>query len=68
MEEESSLLRSNSPSREKGSHRSLFDPLVGVVNSSEQQRLKKLIFRASRGKAFVQFFNLQEKVYDYYGH
>lgn len=30
-------------------------------------RMKKLIFRTSRGKAFVQFFDLEEKVYDYYG-
>ena len=29
--------------------------------------MKKLIFRTSRGKALVQFFNLEEKIFDYYG-
>lgn len=36
----------------------LFEPLVGTVQTSEQQRFKKLVFRASRGKAYTQFFNL----------
>eukprot|EP00347_Sterkiella_histriomuscorum_P018134 403346660 len=45
----------------------LFSPLVGTVTTSEQQRMKKLIFRVSRGKAYTQFFNLNEKIYDYYG-
>ena len=30
-------------------------------------RLKKLIFRTSRGIAYTQFFDLKEKIYDYYG-
>ena len=29
--------------------------------------MKKLIYRASRGKAFVSFFDLKERIYDYYG-
>ena len=45
----------------------LFNPLLGTVLSHEQQSLKKLLFRASRGKAYVQFFPLEEKVFDYYG-
>lgn len=45
----------------------LFAPIVGTIQQSEEERLKKLIFRASRGKAYTQFFNLSEKIYDYYG-
>jgi hypothetical protein len=30
-------------------------------------RLKKLIYRASRGKAYTQFFNIKENLFDYYG-
>lgn len=30
-------------------------------------RLKKLVFRISRGKAYVLFYDLKEKIYDYYG-
>ena len=30
-------------------------------------RLKKLIYRTSRGKAYTQFFDIKEKIYDYYG-
>ena len=36
----------------------LFNPLLGTVHSNEQLRLKKLLFRVSRGKAYVQFFPL----------
>lgn len=30
-------------------------------------RLKKLIYRTSRGKAFTQFYDIKEKIFDYYG-
>lgn len=33
----------------------------------EMMRMKKLIFRTTRGKAYAQFFPLEEKIYDYYG-
>jgi hypothetical protein len=42
-------------------------PFVGTISKKEQLRLKKLIFRTSRGKAYTQFFDLKEKIYDYYG-
>ena len=29
--------------------------------------MRKLIFRTSHGKALTTFYNLQEKIYDYYG-
>ena len=29
--------------------------------------MKRLVFRASRGIAYTQFFDLKEKIYDYNG-
>ena len=46
---------------------SFLQPIVGTLQKEDQLRLKKLIFRTTRGKAFVQFSELCEKVYDYNG-
>ena len=45
----------------------MVQPITGTILSEEQLRLKKLIFRVSRGNAYVQFFDLNEKLYDYSG-
>ncbi len=29
--------------------------------------MKKMIFRISKSKAYVHFFDLKDKIYDYYG-
>jgi hypothetical protein len=44
-----------------------FTPIVGTINREEQLSMKRLIFRVSRGKAYTYFFDLHEKIYDYYG-
>jgi hypothetical protein len=33
-----------------------FSPIVGVIASEDDMRMKRLVFRASRGKAYVQFY------------
>jgi hypothetical protein len=35
-----------------------FQPIVGTINRSDQMRLKKLVYRTSRGIAYIQFFDL----------
>ena len=44
-----------------------FNPLIGTINEDEQMRFKKLIFKASRGMAHSSFFEMKEKMFDYYG-
>jgi hypothetical protein len=44
-----------------------FSPIIGTIPKDDQLRLKKLIYRTSRGKAYTQFFNIKEKIFDYYG-
>ena len=45
-----------------------FNPLMGTIQADEQMRLKKMIYRVSRGMAHTQFYDLQENLFDYYGH
>jgi hypothetical protein len=52
--------------RETG-HKTSFKPMTGSLAKFEQMRLKKLIYRVSRGMAWVEFFEIDEKIDDYYG-
>jgi len=40
-----------------------FSPIVGVIASEDDMRMKRLIFRASRGKAYVQFYPMQRPLH-----
>lgn len=40
-----------------------FSPIVGVIASEEEMRMKRLVFRASRGKAYVQFYPMQRPLH-----
>jgi hypothetical protein len=44
-----------------------FRPITGSLEKTEQMRLKKLIYRATRGLAWVEFFDIDEKINDYEG-
>jgi V-type ATPase 116kDa subunit family len=64
--ESSGLLESREGSQENSGFSSI-KPICGTINRSEQMRMKKLIFRASRGNAYIQFYDFKEKVFDYSG-
>ena len=52
-EEESSLIKTAINHESEVRHTTFFQPIVGSISTSEQLRMKKLIFRTSRGKALV---------------
>lgn len=63
-EDAHSLLKRETPSSSRADFQSNFRPLAGTVNKSEQMRMKKLIFRASKGMAWVEFFDFDEVITD----
>lgn len=49
--------------RESSIDLGLFSPIVGVIASEDDMKMKRLIFRASRGKAYVQFYPMQRPLH-----
>ncbi len=44
-----------------------FQPLVGTIEAKDQMSFKKLLFRTTRGKAYVQFYPVEHTLYEYSG-
>jgi V-type ATPase 116kDa subunit family len=44
-----------------------FKPVTGALLRADQMRLSKLLYRATRGMAWVQFFDIDEPLDDFYG-
>ena len=45
-----------------------FEPVVGVIKVEEALRLKKLIYRATRGMAYMISYETEETLYTIDGH
>ena len=59
MEERSSFEDDDGLMSESSIDLGFFSPIVGVIATEDDMRMKRLIFRASRGKAYVQFYSMQ---------
>ena len=66
-EDASTLLKKETSSMSSTFQSDNFKPLTGTIHKTEQMRMKKLIYRASRGMAWVEFFDFDIPIFDSFG-